>query len=141
MSWCDKLASTPAIGLMLDRRFVPIELIPNSFAPILNQHLKDDRFRFSIGKYNQTNVDFSTEDGFRYGAEPSHLFVAFNHRLKMKRVSAGLPIMEMTSTPGPYTELLPIVGRKLIEATKMYPDAGSRRIERVSIRADTTVSL
>ena len=37
MTWCDKLASTPTVGFKLSTHFAPIDILLNSWAPILDR--------------------------------------------------------------------------------------------------------
>lgn len=90
MSWCDKLASTPTVGLALTPHFAFGSLI-DAFSPILDRLV--DRFRnptFVVNDTQNSSLSFTTEDGFVYGAEQSKVSVGFQHRLKTRAVSGGL---------------------------------------------------
>lgn len=85
----------------------------------------------------QNGVGFTTRDGFNLSADHIRSSVAFIHRMKAKAVSGGPPIMEMSSTPQPFTELLPVVSDKLIEITRLLPGISSRKINQVGIVSST----
>jgi hypothetical protein len=60
--------------------------------------------------------------------------------MKMKMVSGSLPTAEMLSSPMPYTQLLPQVSNKLIEATLLVCKGTARKISRVGIVTAATVN-
>ena len=84
MSWCDKLASTPSVGVMLDNFFIPSDALLQAFAPLFNELIDEDdgHQQFSIDKRDTFSVSFGLEEGFTYGLENSKVFVAFNHRMR-----------------------------------------------------------
>jgi hypothetical protein len=139
MSWCDKLASTPAVGL----RFEPLAASSNSLldalSPLLSGMFEGEKPKFSLEVTDPMSLSFITDDGFKYGVDASRIHVSFNHRLQARAVSAGPPIMEMLSKPQPYTELLPTVVDRLIEATMLLPRIEKRPLTRVGVVALTMV--
>ncbi len=141
MSWCDKLASTPAAGFKLDWHFASASGITEAMAPILDQLVVDNRPRFSVSTVDQFNASIASEDGFTYGMDPSGINVVFQHRMKAKAVSAGPPVMELVSRPMPFTQLLPDVFDRLVRATLLLPNPNKiRRISRVGIVSTTIVA-
>ncbi|MDA0306951.1 MAG: hypothetical protein O3B76_11835, partial [Proteobacteria bacterium] len=98
MSWCDKLASTPSVGFKLDYHFASGDEILHALGPILNNWVEGDKSQFSILRHESFVVELSTNDGFHYGVEPSKIHVTFTHKMKVKPVSGGPPVMEMLST-------------------------------------------
>jgi hypothetical protein len=139
MSWCDKLASTPSVGYGLDYHFASSEVVLSALTPILDQLVENKKPTFAVDQQQSFLVGFNTNDGFKYGIEPSKIHVNFNHRMRPKAVSGGPPIMEMLSRPQPYTDLLPVVSSKLIEATLLLPSPKDRKITRVGIVSTTPV--
>jgi len=140
-SWCDKLASTPGVGFRITQHFAPIEIILNELSPILDRATESEAKNITI---DQTatffSTAFNTNDGFKYAIDQSKVSVHFNHRLKLKHVSGGPPIMEMLSKPLPYTTLLPVVASKLVEATLLLPNAKDRAVEQVGIISATPIA-
>ncbi len=141
-SWCDKLASTPGVGFLLNTHFVPFDTLLNAFSSVLD--------RASETEAKDTTVDqpatffatgFTTHDGFKYAMDQSKVSVTFNHRLKFQNVSGGPPIMEMLSKPLPYTTLLPAVAKRLVEATLLMPEAKKRVVERVGVISTTPIAM
>ena len=80
-TWCDKLASTPAVGFKFQQTFIPAESILNILAPILNQELDGERPTFVIEKVEPFVVHFITDSGLRYKVEPGSLSITYNHRV------------------------------------------------------------
>ena len=140
MTWCDKLASTPGVGLKLDYHFMPAEAILHALAPVLDPLVAHDKWKFTIERLEAYRLVVVTNDGFHYGAEPSKLNVTFNHRLRAKQVSAGPPVMELLSSPLPFTTLMPMVSSKLIDAALLVPSPKSRTVTRVGITSTTVVA-
>lgn len=140
MSWCDKLASTPSVGLRFDTHYSPSSSILAALAPLLDSWIDGDKQRFTVDKNDAFALEVSSEDGFQYGFEPSRLYVEFKHRLKLKAVSGGPPVVEMLSRPRPYTELLPEVSRRVIHSTFLVMPNKSRPIHRIGIVSSTTVA-
>lgn len=139
-SWCDKLASTPSVGLKVDPHFGPSEAILAAVAPILGRFAEGDKQRFTIDRQDSFSLVFSTEDGKVYSCEPGKVSVQFKHRMKAKPMSAGPPVMEMISTPAPFSELLPEVSASCVEVALGLPFAGKRSAHRVGIVATTVVA-
>lgn len=140
MSWCDKLASTPGVGFGLEAHYTSVAAIQDALAPVLDKHAHRDSAEFQLDEVNDPfNFAFTTNDGFQYGIQPSRVFVSFRHRLKIKQVSAGLPTIEMTSVSLPFSELLPEVSQRLIDATLALPEAEKREVFRVGVFTQTVV--
>ncbi|HXO69978.1 MAG TPA: hypothetical protein VN838_13535 [Bradyrhizobium sp.] len=94
---------------------------------------------FEFDKLEVFAVGLNTNDGFKYGVEPSKASVAFNHRMRPKAVSGGPPVMEMLSQPQPFTSLLPVVSQKLIETMLLLPGPKGRTFNRYGIVSTTPV--
>jgi hypothetical protein len=138
-SWCDKLASTPSIGV----RFLPLyetsANILQALSPMLGRLRKGEDDRFKVVKNAPFEVQINTDDGFAYGVDPVTVFVDFHHSLKAKPVSGGPPVLEMLSHPLPFTQLLPEVSKRLEEIIWLLPTAKSRRLSRAGIVANAQV--
>jgi hypothetical protein len=140
VSWCDKLASTPTVGIRLTQHFAPVDLMTNALSPILDRAAGRDTAKFTLEKYEIFKLEFNTEEGFKYAVDPARVSVGFNHRFKVKPTSAGLPVMEIISRARPFTELLPTVSDKLLEAAMLLPGVQARKLTQVGIVATTTVT-
>jgi hypothetical protein len=140
MSWCDKLASTPGVGFGLDTHFVSSAEILSALAPVLDPLATDVGQRFNMEKHDVYSVAFSTFDGFQYLFDQWKCAVIFRHSMKTKVVSGQPPTMEMLSKPLPFTELLPTVSEKLVDAALLLPGPDTRRVKRVGVVSTTTVA-
>lgn len=141
MSWCDKLASTPTIGLKLNFHYAPPDQMLGALSPIVDAVTVGDTSRISLNQYDLAPaIAFTTHDGFKYSADGWKLSVAFQHMLRTKTISGGPPIMEMLSTPMPFTKLLPRVGEKLKEAALLVDKIKPRTILRIGIVSTTQVA-
>jgi hypothetical protein len=138
-SWCDKLASTPAVGFKLDQHFASSDAILDSLVPLLDALYWGDKARFSIGKQQTFEVQFTTEDGYHYLVDPTRISVEFNHRMRARPVSGGPPIMEMLSEARPFTEILKDVSRRLVSAAELIPRTKTRLVRRVGIVSATAI--
>ncbi|MGO9049121.1 MAG: hypothetical protein ACLP19_03295 [Xanthobacteraceae bacterium] len=141
MSWCDRLASTPAVGFKLTSHFAPIDFLLEALAPIIDRQPEEHAKQIT---FEQSNTNFSAafilNDGFRYAATEAQVAVTFNHRARFRPQSGGPPTMEMLSTPTPFTALLPIVSERLIEATLLLPKIAERKVFRVGIVSTTPIA-
>ena len=140
MSWCDKLASTPSAGFKLDQHFASGDVILHALAPVLDKWVEGDKQLFTVDRNEPFSVAFNTDDGYHYGIDSLKTHVTFIHKMKVKPVSGGPPIMEMLSRPLPFTELLPEVSKRLTEVTLLIPSTKDRTLTRVGIIASTTVA-
>jgi hypothetical protein len=139
VSWCDKLASVPSAGFKFNHRYLPIEKVLESWHSILDDNAVDSGPKFQLTRFDDFNFDVNTEAGFKYGADASRVYVAFNHRMKLRNVSGGAPKVEMLSTPQPFTKLLPEVLRRMVGAAMLMPDIRSRQLLRVGTTSMTPV--
>ncbi|UFW91069.1 hypothetical protein BjapCC829_22025 [Bradyrhizobium barranii] len=139
-SWCDKLASVPTVGLALDFHFAGSDTILTALTHVWDPLVEGQKARFELEKLEAFTVTINTHDGFKYSVEPSKASVSFNHRMRPKAVSGGAPVMEMLSQPLPFTELLPIVNKKLVEAALALPGAKGRHFRRYGIVSSTPVA-
>jgi hypothetical protein len=140
MSWCDKLASMPGIGITLNWHHVSSQTLLDAFAPLIDRYVDGNEIKATLEVGEPNVAGFITNEGFHYTAEPSKVFVNFQHRMRAKAMSAGPPVMEMLSRPAPFTELLPECSARLIEATLLLPSADKRKIKRLGVVATTVVA-
>ena len=106
MSWYDKLASTPSLGVRLNNIFIPSGCLLSSISPELNTFIKGEKQLFEIERQDPFSVQLITEDGFQYGIESSRVFCGYKHRLRLRSQSGDLPKVDMLSQPKPYTNML-----------------------------------
>lgn len=140
VSWCDKLASTPAVGLMFDFHHAPSDSLLEVIAPIVDAWPEVDNKRFDLTLVEPFGFQLTTIDGFVYGMDSRKVYVEFKHRMRAKARSGAPPILEMLSRPAPYTQLLPAVSRRLLEAGSLVLSKHPRKLERIGIVSTTIVS-
>jgi hypothetical protein len=139
-SWCDKLASTPAVGVRFSHHFASSGTIIRLLAPILDRMIEGRKPKFTMESQDSFRVVFMSEDGFQYGIEPERIFVDFHHRMRARVTSAGPPIVEMISSPRPYTQLLPEVCDRLLEMAALLLPEHDRMLHRVGVVAAANVA-
>jgi hypothetical protein len=105
-TWCDKLASVPAVGIRFPLRYLPTAVLLERLAPVMATWAVKDKPNFQVQKDEQFTLELVTDDGFIYGFGPGHASVTFQHRMKLKNNSGASPSLEMLSKPLPYTELV-----------------------------------
>jgi hypothetical protein len=141
VSWCDKLASMPVIGFRLDPHYAPSDSILQALIPITDALVDDQgNAAFSIDGYDIFAATFTSNSGFQYNINATHISVAFKHRPHLRPTSAGPPQLVMLSHPLPFTKLLPEASQKLIEATLLLPGAKKRKIDRVGVMATASLA-
>lgn len=142
MSWCDKLASTPTVGFFFPPHATSGATIADRLAPLIDKWWdSDQRATFNIDKQDGFSFEITNDSGLKYIVDLSRIVVDFNHRLKLKPQSGGPPIVEMISTPQPYTVLLPRAAEELVRATELIlGNNTSRPLEKVGIVTTTTVA-
>lgn len=139
MSWCDKLFSVPSAGFELDAHFASGDALLDSVSPIINR-LSNKSSKITIEKHESFALEFSFEDGFKYGFDHRRAYVNFQHKMRFRSVSGGLPVGELISTAQPYTTLLPAILDRLVEATLHLPRQRERSFSRVGIVSTTDVN-
>lgn len=139
MNWCDKLASTPSVGLKFDHHFAPTAELLEVLKPILDPLVRHDKARFNIDRLAAYDLELTTEEGFHYGFDSSRIWVEFQHRLRAKPVSGDRPVAELISRAAPYSELLPDVSDRLLDATKQVLQIEKRKLVRVGVITTTLV--
>lgn len=139
MSWCNKLASTPVIGLKLDWHFASGNKILDCLSPIIRKMNIGDVAAFGINTLDSSSVVFTTNEGFQYSANANSISVGFTHRGKVRSTAGGLLTLELSSIAKPYTELLETASRKLVEAALLLPSSKQREFFRIGIISNTLV--
>jgi hypothetical protein len=128
------------MGFVLDFHFESIDSVLHALSPILDKSVEGDRPTFTVERREPFSVNVNAQNGYIYLVEPSRISVTFQHVLKMKMVSGGPPVAEMLSHPLPYTELLPSVAKQLMDTTLLICERTTRKITRVGVVANATVS-
>ena len=140
MSWCDKLASTPSVGLTLSQQYISSGSLLDALSPLFNSWTDAGKAKFTLERVEPFLIEATSETGFKYVVEPARLYIDFNHRLKVKPVSGGPPIVELLSKPLPYTTLLPEVCSRITEATEMLAGKEPRSLKKIGIVTTATVA-
>jgi len=95
---------------------------------------------FTIERHESFRVQLVTDDGFQYYFDQERMFVEFKHRMRVKAQSGGPPIAELMSRPRPFTELLPEVTGRVIEAAELVNGVKPRALNRIGVVSTTSVS-
>lgn len=140
LSWCDKLAATPAIGLKLSPHYVAGDAIVNALTPWFDKWATPEKAPIVVTRHESFAFAFTLEEGLQFAVEPMRTFVDFSHRIRMRTVSGGPPVAEMLSHPLPYTSLLPDLGKRLMELTMDIPSLPDRTFNRIGIVAKASIA-
>ncbi len=116
-----------------------LENFLEALTPVLDRLVSGEKAQFQVSSQDAFSLNVRGDDGFNYGFEPSKISIDFNHSIRAKPVSGGLPEVEMLSRPRPYTELLEEIAKKLKEVAVVVPANRTRRISRVGIVTRTLV--
>jgi hypothetical protein len=116
----------PTVGFKMEPHFLSSDAIIDRLSPIEQQ----DSFGFT----------FAADNGFRYAIGPQKITVNFVHRMKARPMSGGPPVMELITTPQPYTKLLKETSDLLVEAVTLISQGRPRQIERVGVITQTAVA-
>ena len=138
--WCDKLASTPTVGLRLERRVISSGAILDAISSLIAKWHTADADTFTLSKQDAFSIELVTHDGFSYGIDPSRISVGFAHRMKIKQSSGAVPIVELMSTPQPFSMLISEVCRRLLEVAALLEPDAKRNITQCGIVSTTNVS-
>lgn len=128
------------MGFKLDRHFASGDAILHSLAPLLDRWVDGEKQLFKMDRHESFAVEFTTDDGFQYGIGASNIHVTFTHRMRARPVSGGPPVIEMLSSPRPFTELLPTASERLLNATLLIPGSKDRSLLRVGVVSSTAVA-
>jgi hypothetical protein len=142
VSWCDKLASTPAVGVRLDKVYAPVSALMDPLTPVVSTWVDKERDQqaFTVDYQDQFACTLQTLDGFSYVLGPEQLTVDFKHRLRFRAQSAGPPTAELTSKPLPYTVVLEDVTKKLLHMVELITAGKARKLLRIGVVSTTLVS-
>ncbi len=138
MSWCDKLASRPTVGFTFEKNFRPSAELLSSMIPVLDKLAGRVVDKFTLTKQETFAIEFITDSGFRYTADPARVAVEFQHRLKVRNISGALPEAQLISRQEPYTTLLQDVGQRAIEAAELLVSP-ERPLKRMGVVSSTMV--
>ena len=141
MSWCDKLSSTPSVGIRFEPLFLPSDEILRALAPILKRQVNGEKFGFEVTKQETFNLSFSTEDGYFYGFEANRIYVEFQHKIRIHPQSGAEPVANLITEAAPYTKLLANVTEKLIEVILLVSRILPINITRIGIVSTTQVKI
>jgi len=141
VSWCDKLASRPTVGLTFNKHFRPSSELLSAVVPVLDELAGPISDKFTLSKQDTFSIDFITESGFRYGIDPARISVEFQHRVKVTNTSGGIPIMELLSKQEPYTHMLAEVSKRTVDAAELLIGSNpNRALEKIGVVSTTIVS-
>jgi hypothetical protein len=143
VSWCDKLASTPGIGLRLDKRYAPIASLLEPLAAVVSRWVdrENDRPAFTVDQPQDLfNSTLTTFDGYQYVVGAEALAVEFKHRMRFRSQSAGPPTAELLSKAAPYTEVLEDVSKRLLEMVELVTAGTPRKLLRIGVVSTTIVT-
>lgn len=141
MSWCDKLASIPTIGLRLQPHFISADSILSAISPLLNDLANDEAPEFSTEIGDAYSCKIVGNDGFTLDVTPYKINVSFAHKIGWKATSGSLPVMNILSDTAPYTELLDRCADRLEKLCSLLPDIRARQLSRIGIVTATQVEL
>jgi hypothetical protein len=143
VSWCDKLASTPTVGLRLDKIVTPVALLLEPFTPVVSTWVDKDRdqLAFTVDHQDLYSATLQTYDGYAYQLSPEILTVDFKHRLRWRANSAGPPTAELLSKPRPYTDVLGDVTSRLLQLVELVTRGRPRKLRRIGVVTTTLASV
>jgi hypothetical protein len=140
ISWCDKLASTPGIGITLDWMFTPSVSFLEAIKPITCNWVDKNKQTFTIDHQDAFVLSLTSMDGFNYQFSSSQIYCEFRHRARFRQQSAGPPTAEMLSKPLPFTQLLPEISKRVADATRYVIASSARKLQKVGVVATTIVT-
>ncbi len=137
MTWCDKLASTPAVGYQFEAHFASGDRILDSLSPMTDTWANDKKPLFTVSRHESFHIELQHDNGFQYNVNETKASVTFQHRLKLRNTSAGLPVAEFISQPLQFSRLLSSAFDEVVKMTMLLPQSATRRVNRVGIVAQT----
>jgi hypothetical protein len=138
--WCDKVGSTPLIGLALNWRYASGSELLEHFSPVVKDLVTDeDTAAFGVDSQDAFNLVFTTNDGFQYSINSNNITIGFAHRIKFKTVAGGRATIETITKSAPFSELLDEAIDRLIDAVRLLPDAAHRTFKRIGIVTNSIV--
>jgi len=140
LSWCDKLASTPTVGLFFNKHFASSSTNLDKLTPLLDKWSNGRIDNFKLTKQDSFGIELTTDNGFNYNIGNEIISVEFAHRMRIKPISGGYPIVEVLSKPEPYTKMLIEVSNRTLEASDLVIDPKTRSLTRIGIVSTTLVN-
>jgi hypothetical protein len=143
VSWCDKLASRPTIGLRITPSFRPADNLLSALSPLFTAQIKPlaqgEKATFTIDKKEAFDVIFTLQEGYRYSLGPTTLAIAHVHKIELRNASAGLPWLNFSSDEIVFTKSLEEISSRLLKCAELL-DEGSRRVTQFGLVSQTLVS-
>lgn len=139
MSWCDKLASTPAVGLRFALFHQSSNRLLDLLQPLFDTLVEGRKQQFSIEQQSAFAITLVTESGFGYIVDHEGVVVEFRHRWRIKPRSGSLPVPELLSSPRPYSQLLDEAVDRLLQAVEFVNGPRPRLVQRLGIVTNTSV--
>jgi hypothetical protein len=143
-SWCDKVAATPGVGVTLDWSYIPSQNYLEAIRPITANWVERDKDRqaFVIDLQDAFALSVTAHDGFNYQFNSSQFYTEFRHRVRFQPRSAGPPTAEVLSRPLPFTQALPEISKRLVDATRYVTDSTgkNRKLRRIGIVTNALVA-
>jgi hypothetical protein len=137
LSWCDKLAAVPSVGFIYDPHFVSGDGIIDAISPLLDRWKVGDKPDFGVSQPEPLKIEVQRNNGFTYSFEPTRTSIAYQHRVKFRNVSGGRPVVELISSPEPYSKLLDAALADIVEIALILPMAKRRSIKTIGIVSST----
>jgi hypothetical protein len=141
VSWCDKLASTPVVGLRFGVSHQSSDKLLDALQPLFDTWVEGRKQQFSIDRQTSFGIQFTTEGGFNYTVDYEGVVVDYRHRFRIKPRSGGQPVAELLSKARPYTQLLDEAIERVLEAVDLVNGPRARPIWRLGIMSTTAVVL
>ncbi len=141
MTWCDKLASQPTVGLQLDPFYCGNETILTNMAGLVATWGTPEKPEFSTEVPDIFRLNIQRENGFLLSFDSSRASVQFQHRMMLKHVSGGSPTAQLISSEKVFTSLMADAAEMLVDATLRLPEINRRNVRRIGIQSITIVSI
>lgn len=139
MSWCDKLASTPTIGIGFEPFHVSSATVLDLIAPLLNKLGDEKEPGYTIEKLDALGILLTQDAGFQYGIDSRRMFIEFKHRMKVRPVSGSAPRLDMISKPEPFTKMIAHLQSRIVELYSLLDAKGVRALLRIGVVSTTIV--
>jgi hypothetical protein len=142
MLWCDKLASTPAVGFQIDPYFAGADNIMEALSPMIaSWGGTQQQPNFAMSSPSMGRLEISRNEGNNYTIDPTTVAVTFQHKMRHRWASGGLPYSELISKPAIYSDLVKNVMDELIEVALLLPDRKQRSVQRFGLVSTTVVLI
>ena len=112
-----------------------------ALTPLLDKWATLNKADFSIVSQDSFALGIQRENGFLYQFDTSKSSVTFQHQMRLRQTSGGLPIAEFVAEPLPFTALLEDAANQLLDISLMLAGStGGRSVKRIGIVSTTVVS-